>query len=254
MDIAVTGAAGNVGRESLRALDEHDVTAVTHRAHDDLDSEVIELQDREAVRRVVGGQDVVVHLAANPSPSADWDDVVGPNIEGTYNVYAAALEAGVDRVVFASSSHVHQSHAFGGQHDVDDLPDDPDPIAADDPFRPDSYYAVSKITGEALGTYHADEDDVEVVNLRIGWLLSREELRDRQDRGGKVAQFARAMWLSPEDCQRGVRAAATHELTDNPVSANLVSNNRENYFSLVEARCGFDYHPKDDASEVLGGG
>jgi len=252
MHIAVTGAAGNVGREAIRALDEHDVTAVTHRAHDDVDSEVLELEDRDAVRQVLDGQDVVVHLAANPSPSAEWDDVVGPNIEGTYNVYAAALDAGADRVVFASSSHVHQSHVFDGKHDVEALPDDPDPIAADDPFRPDSYYAVSKITGEALGTYHADEDGLEVVNLRIGWLLSREELRDRQEAGGKVAQFARAMWLSPEDCRRGIRAAVTNPLTDNPVTANLVSNNRENYFSLVEARCGFDYHPKDDASDVTG--
>lgn len=134
---------------------------------------------------------------------------------------------------------------------MDDLPDDPDPIAADDPFRPGSYFAVSKITGEALGTYHADEDGVEVANLRIGWLLSRAVLRDRQEKGGKVAEFARSMWLSPEDCQRGIRAAATHQLTDNPVTANLVSNNPENYVSLVEARCGFDYYPKDDASEVL---
>ncbi|WP_436923926.1 NAD-dependent epimerase/dehydratase family protein [Halosimplex amylolyticum] len=251
MNIAVTGAAGSVGREAIRAFDDHDVTPVTHREHDDIESTVVEIEDRAAVADVVDGHDVVVHLAANPSPGADWDDLLGPNVEGTYNVYAAALESGVERVVFASTNHVHQSHLYGGRHDVESLPDDPDPISADDPFRPDSFYGVSKITGEALGTYHADENDIDVVNLRIGWLLSREELRERQAEGGKVAQFARAIWLSPDDCRRGIRKAATEPLTDNPVDANLVSNNRENYFSLVEARCGFDYHPQDDASEVV---
>ncbi|MFB6140546.1 MAG: NAD-dependent epimerase/dehydratase family protein [Halosimplex sp.] len=251
MEIVVTGAAGNVGRQALDAFDGHDVTAVTHRDHDDVESEVLEIEDREAVREVVAGHDVVVHLAANPNPSADWDDVVGPNIEGTYNVYAAAVESGVDRVVFASTNHVHQSHVYDGEHDVESLPDRPEPIAADDQFRPDSFYGVSKVTGEALGSFHADRDGIEVVNLRIGWLLSRDELRERQAEGGKVAQFARAIWLSPEDCRRGIRKAATEPITENPLSANLVSGNPENYFSLVEARCGFGYHPEDDAADVV---
>lgn len=251
MDVMVTGAAGSVGREAIRAFDDHDVTAVTHRAHDDLDSVVVELEDRDAVRDAIDGHDAVVHLAANSDPDAEWDDVVGPNVEGTYNVYAAAVDANVDRVVFASSNHVQQSHVVDGEHDVESLPDRPQAITADDGFRPDSYYGVSKITGEALGSFHADRDGIEVVNLRIGWLLTRAELRERQAAGGKVAQFARAIWLSPDDCRQGIRKAATEPLAENPLAANLTSANREGYFSLVEARCGFRYRPEDDSARVV---
>ncbi|WP_415380138.1 NAD-dependent epimerase/dehydratase family protein [Halosimplex sp. TS25] len=247
MKIVVTGAAGNVGREALQAFDGHDVTAVTHRDHEAIDSRVVDVEDRQAVRDVVAGHDVVVHLAANPDPGAEWDDIVGPNIEGTYNVYAAAAASSVDRVVFASTNHVHQSHVLDGES----LPDRPRAISVDDPFRPDSYYGVSKVTGEALGSFHADRDGLEVVNLRIGWLLTREQLREREAASENGARFARAIWLSPRDCRQGLRKAVTEPLAENPLSVNLVSANSEGYFSLVEARCGLRYRPEDDASEVL---
>lgn len=251
MEIVVTGAAGSVGRETMRALDDHDVTAMTHREVDDMESEVVDIEDREAVRNVIGGQDVVIHLAANPDPGADWDDVVGPNIEGTYNVYTAAVESGVDRLVFASTNHVHQNYVFDGEHNPESLPDRPQAIIADDAYRPDSYYGVSKVTGEALGSFLADRDDIEVVNLRIGWLLTRDELRGYQTGSEKVAQFARAVWLSPADCRQGMQKAATEPLSESPLSVNLVSENAEGYFSLVEARCGFQYQPAHDSADVV---
>lgn len=235
----------------MRALDDHDVTAVTHREHEDLDSEVVDVADRDAVREVIAGHDAVVHLAANPKPDATWDELVGPNIEGTYNVYAAAVESGVDRVVFASTNHVHQNYVFDGEYDAASFPDRPRAITADEPFRPDSYYGVSKVTGEALGSLHADRDGLEVVNLRIGWLLTRAELRKWQDAGGNTGKFARAVWLSPEDCRQGIRKATTEPLSENPLSANLTSANREGYFSLVEAKCGFNYRPEDDSATVV---
>lgn len=251
MDIVVTGAAGSVGREALRALSDHDVTAVTHHEEPDVDGVVVDIEDRAAVSDAIAGHDAVVHLAANPNPGADWDDVVGPNIEGTHNVYRAAVEADLDRVVFASTNHVQQNHVLDGTNDVETLPDRPEAITADDDYRPDSYYGVSKITGEALGAYHADRDGIEVVNLRIGWLLTREKLRDLQTDSEKVAQFSRAVWLSPEDCRQGVRKATTEPLTENPLSVNLVSANREGYFSIVEAKCGFAYRPEHDSAEVV---
>jgi L-arabinose 1-dehydrogenase [NAD(P)+] len=251
MDVAVTGAAGSVGRETLAAFADHNVTPITHRDHDDLDSTVLELEDRETIRDVVDGHNVVVHLAANPNPGADWDDVVGPNIEETYNMYDAAVESGVDRIVFASTNHVHQNHVFDGEFDVESFSDNPRAITADSPYRPDSYYGVSKITGEALGSYLADSHGISVVNLRIGWLLTRKELREQQDADEKVGHFARAVWLSPEDCCQGLLSAATEPLTENPLSANLVSANTDGYFSLVEARRGFGYAPQDDSADIV---
>ena len=251
MHIAITGAAGTVGREALAAFEAYDVTPMTYHAHDDLDSDIVALEDREAVHDAIDGADVVVHLAANPNPGADWDDLIGPNVEGTHNVYRAAAETGVGRVVFASSNHVLQNHVFESEFDVDSFPERPAAISADNPYRPDSYYGVTKVTGEALGSFHADRDGIEVVNLRIGWLLTRAELEATQAEDDRLAHFARALWLSPRDCRQGLRKAATEPLAENPLSASLVSANREGYFSLVEARRGFEYAPRDDSADVV---
>lgn len=78
------------------------------------------------------------------------------NIGGTYNVYEAAVAADVDRVVFASSNHVHQMRNIADPERPETLAADAEPIRPSDPFRPDSYYGVSKVFGEALGNYYAD--------------------------------------------------------------------------------------------------
>lgn len=251
MRIALTGAAGNVGRHALEALDGHDVTPFTYEPADDIDGVVLDVEDRAAVETAFDGHDAVVHLAANSDPDADWDALVGPNVEGAYNVYHAVATTDVRRVVFASSNHVQQNHVFDGAFDVADFPETPRSVVVGDDYRPDSYYGVSKVTGEALGRYHADRDGLEVVNLRIGWLLTEDELRARQGGDDDVARFARALWLSPRDCRDGIRKAATEPLDDTPVTANLLSENSEAYFSLVEARCGFDYAPRDDSADVV---
>ena len=62
------------------------------------------------------GVDVVVHLAANPAAHQSWPDVIGPNIDGAINLFQAAVQGGVKRVVYASSNHV-----MGGYQD------DPEP-------------------------------------------------------------------------------------------------------------------------------
>ncbi|WP_266075544.1 NAD-dependent epimerase/dehydratase family protein [Haladaptatus caseinilyticus] len=250
--IAVTGAAGNVGRETLAALEEYDVTPITHSEHDDLDSEVCDVTEADALSEILAGHDVVVHLAANPSPEAGWRSTVDVNIEGTRNVFEAAREHDIDRVVFASSNHAV------GMYNADD-PSETEtmvtgrahPVYPDDPPRPDSYYGVSKVTGEALGTYFADRHGIEVVNLRIGWLISEDELRDTQTESDEHARFSRAMWLSPRDCRNVMYAAATALLPEPTVTAHATSRNDDRFLSLLETERTLGYRPRDNASEVL---
>jgi len=250
--IAVTGAAGSVGRTTLAAFEDtdHDVTPITHRERD-LDSIVLEVEDRAAVADALAGHDAVIHLAGNPSPDAEWDGVLGPNVDGTYSVYEAAVEHGLDRVVFASTNHVHQYYNVSDPARPESVLEKPRAVAPDEPPRPDSYYAVSKVAGEALGTHYADRYDLDVVNLRIGWLLSADELRAEQDEGEDHAQYARAMWLSPRDCRHGMRRAVAADLPENPLNVPLTSANREHYLSLTKTRRALDYAPRDDSAETL---
>lgn len=68
------------------------------------DAVTADLGDKDALREAVRGVDAVIHLAGI-SLEASFDKILHSNIEGTYNLYEAAREEGVGRIVFASSNH-----------------------------------------------------------------------------------------------------------------------------------------------------
>ncbi len=72
-----------------------------------------DLEDYAAVRRAVEGMDVVVHMAAEVEGRAGWESILKSNIVGTYNVFEASRDAGVKRIVYASSNQV----VFGYRND-----------------------------------------------------------------------------------------------------------------------------------------
>ena len=145
MLVTVTGGAGFLGLHlarrllaagaSVRSLD------VVPLDEPDLERSVDELRgdvrDPEAVARAVGGAEVVVHAAAALPIQASRAAIRGVNVDGTANVLAAALEAGVRRVVFVSSTAVY---GVPERH----------PIHEDDPLVGVGAYGESKIDAEAL--------------------------------------------------------------------------------------------------------
>jgi len=249
--IGVTGAGGNVGRQTLKALEEtdHDIKPITHSEHDDIDSELMELTDEASVMDAIAGCDVVFHYAAIATNADTWAESSNIDIDGTQRVYAAAVEHDVDRVVYASSNHAVQFANANAAEDKHDLVEQPEMVRPDDPVRPDGFYGITKVAGEALGTYYADRHGIEVINLRIGWLLTLAELEAKQDED--IGLYARAQWLSPRDCRDAARKAATVDIPRNPLTVHLVSRNQERYLSIGEAMRGLGYRPKDDSSEAL---
>ncbi len=105
--VLLTGAAGGLGtlmREllpsygyALRLLDVRPID-------DEPDAITADLSDRAALREAVRGVDAIIHLAGI-SLEASFDKILASNIEGTYNLYEAARQEGVARIVFASSNH-----------------------------------------------------------------------------------------------------------------------------------------------------
>ena len=252
MQIAVTGADGTVGKQAVSALEgtDHSVTPLTHSESEELNSEIVDVTESEELSAALSGHDVVVHLAANPSPEADWEEVREVNVDGTYNVFEAAVENDLDRVVFSSSNHVAHMENAADPAEPESMIETPTVVDPDDPPRPDSFYGVSKVAGEALGSYYADRHGLDVVSLRIGWLLDEEDLGETQEEGDEHARFARAMWLSPRDCRNAIETAVATKLPENPLTANVISANDERYLSLTQTlRIG--YRPQDNATETL---
>src|SRR6185503_18118438 len=121
--VLVTGAEGTIGaavREHLAG--QYELTFLTLTPQE-FPSHVADIADLEAIRPAFDGVDAVVHLAASADLEAPWEDVLHNNIVGTYNVFEAARQAGVERVVFASSNHtigMYEVDGAPGLYDPDD--------------------------------------------------------------------------------------------------------------------------------------
>jgi UDP-glucose 4-epimerase len=114
------------------------------------------VSDEAAVREAVDGIEVVFHQAAHRAVLRSVEDPITTdtaNVHGTVTVLKAALDAGVRRVVYASSSSV-----YGGAATM------PTPETA--PTLPRSPYATSKLAGEHYCRVFAELYEIETVALR----------------------------------------------------------------------------------------
>lgn len=126
-----------------------------------------DIQDRGLLERSMNSCTAVVHLAASASVQSSWDEVLKNNILGTRAVLEAARAAKVDRVIFASSNHVvgmveveNEPRIYETGHGI--------MLTKESEPRPDSYYGVSKLFGENLGRYLAENDEPRFYALRLG--------------------------------------------------------------------------------------
>ncbi|MFP6644538.1 MAG: NAD-dependent epimerase/dehydratase family protein, partial [Candidatus Latescibacterota bacterium] len=102
--VLVTGASGAIGTPVCRHLQERGHRIRVLEPHPDLEDSVVgDLSDFDAVRAAVAGVDTIIHLGAYPDEADFIDELLEPNVRGLYHVCAAAGEAGVSRLVLASS-------------------------------------------------------------------------------------------------------------------------------------------------------
>jgi UDP-glucuronate 4-epimerase len=117
-----------------------------------------DIRDLAMVREACEGADGVIHLAARAGvrPSIEHPRLYfSTNIDGTFNVLEAARDAGIKKVVFASSSSV-----YGVNEKV--------PSSESDPIlRTISPYAATKIAGEQFCSNFSHLDDMAIVCLRF---------------------------------------------------------------------------------------
>ena len=115
------------------------------------------VEELSAEHPALQGVDTVFHLAARPSVPVSIREPIRTfevNVVGTHTLLAAAREAGVRRVVFASSSSI-----YGDRPDL--------PKHEEQAPRPLSPYAAQKLSAEQLGMAYARSLGLEVVALRF---------------------------------------------------------------------------------------
>lgn len=227
--LLITGAAGGLGAISRRRLTG---LAETLRLSDIADlgtagprEEVMpcDLSDFAAVRQLVEGCDGIIHYGGI-SVEKSWEQILPANIQGTYNLYEAARQAGVPRILYPSSNHATGFYPRETRIDVTA------------PVRPDSLYGVSKCFGEALARYYFDKYGIESAVVRIGSCFP--EPKDHR---------MMVTWLSEDDLVALIERVFLAQRVGYTTLYG-VSDNLEKWWDNSHA--GFlGWHPKDSSEQ-----
>jgi len=239
--VLVTGCEGKIGKILMKGLaPSYDVWGLDRKdtgSANILKADITNYDDLiDAFRKAA--PDALLHLAANPHVDANWEELIQPNIIGLHNVYEAAREAGIKKIVYASSNRV--TGGYEGHPKRLHEQDSPRMILPTDPVRPDGDYAATKAYGEALARFYADRYGVSSVCMRIGSVQADDDPTD-DPRHMKT-------WLSHRDLVQLVGKAV-----DADVGCGIyygVSNNDGRFWDIENAEHDLGYHPQDNAANL----
>ena len=232
--VLLTGAAGRIGTNFLASASDRYRFRLADRATERLQPAAarghqvlaLDVADLAACREACQGIATVVHLAADPSPEADfYGSLLENNIKGTYNIFQAAADAGCQRVVFASSVHA-----------VAGYPDDVQ-ATTDSPVRPKNMYGVTKCFGEAVAACFATAG-LSTIAIRIG-AYDAPWVHDNP------TPETQSVYLSHRDLNQLLVHCI--ETPDIPFAiVHGISNNRFKRLDLTSTRERLGYAPEDD--------
>ena len=216
--VLVTGASGRVGRHVVDALvADHEVTVIDL-APPIQDVAYIEgnVLDLDRVRESMAGQDAVIHLAAiDFGVPAEPEAYFGTNVMGTWNAVQAAREAGIRKVVLASSVS-----AVGVGEMRPDFPPEYLPIDEQHVMKPAHAYGMSKLVVEDIARGFALLGDISITCLRPVAVIVDSNRQRAVDRATDPNHRWLASYVTGEDTGRAFAAALDH---DSPFDAMFVA-------------------------------
>lgn len=227
--LVLTGAAGRLGSYLREPLSKMAVEFVSTDIVDDIGTLLAnesyvkaDLASLDDMMGVLAGADMVVHFGAI-GDEAPFEAILEANIKGAYNVWEAAYQNGLKRVVYASSIHAV------GMHPKTDF------IGTDAAHRPDTYYGLAKCFAEDLGSLYWDKRGLESVCMRIA---SAAQVNNTRSLGS---------WLSYDDLIHLVERSIDTPITGHAIIYGVSHNDRAPVDNRLASFMG--YRPKDNAEE-----
>jgi UDP-glucose 4-epimerase len=203
--IACTGGSGRLGRHLTERLHGRcDLTVIDLAPpHLEVPWREVSITDYGALVEALRGQDALAHLAAVPNPrTASPEACFHTNVQGTWAVLQAAEDAGVRRVVVASSDAAMGLHynppGWGPQYL---------PIDERHPLRPSEVYSLSKEVTEAICRCFAVRGRLEVLVIRPTHIVFPPEYPELRERGEDVHNYHLWTYVAPEDVAQGFERA-----------------------------------------------
>lgn len=180
MRVLVTGAAGLLGRTTANALQEagHEVRGTDRLFAPGLPYrlDVADLCDTVAIYRLLEGIDAVAHFGNYKSDrDPDLRNTYHNNVTANANLFHAAGQLGIQRVVFASTIQVISGVPAGTENDARStlayLPIDQDsPLCAKNP------YALGKVASEQMLAWCCERFGLTAIALRYPWVARPDHL------------------------------------------------------------------------------
>lgn len=241
-NILIAGATGAIGTELAKHLiNNHDLTLVG-RDFSDYPEELMEranivkkdLVERDSWDGLLDGAEYVIQMAGEADQEAEfYGDLRELNYDIPYNLFDEATKAkDLKRIIFASSIHTVSAYPENIQ------------VKATDPVRPGNLYGVSKVYLEGLATYHAYENGIESIGIRIADYRLNNDLDEAADENGK------AMYFSKDDMNRLLDCCLEAELEEPILIVNGISANTFPRLSFETARVKLGYEPQDNAFKL----
>jgi len=183
MQILITGGLGNVGRSVVREFSArgHTLRILDRAEHSDIpgvDYYPCDIANFAALRPLMDGVEAVVHLAAIPAPMmAPPSELFHINTVGTFNVFQAAVEAGIQRIVSASSINF-----LGFNYGLRSFQLSYFPIDENHPGFSTDAYSFSKQITEQIGDYYWRRDGLSSLHLRLAGVYDASEFPEEEAR------------------------------------------------------------------------
>lgn len=227
--IVLTGAAGRLGSYLREPLSKMADTLVSTDLAEDIGKLYMgesytqaNLESLDEMMAVLKDADMVVHFGAY-GDEAPFEQLLGPNFVGAYNIWEAAYRNGVRRVVYASSVHAVGMHSRTAG------------IGLDAPHKPDTFYGLAKCFTEDLASMYWDKRGVESVCMRI---FSCAQVNNARALG---------TWLSYDDLIHLVEQSVNTPTTGFTVVYGISNNDRSPVDNSMANFLG--YRPKDNAEQ-----
>jgi nucleoside-diphosphate-sugar epimerase len=245
--ILITGTSGLIGGLAAQTLsDDYEVSGIGRSPVDGHPYTVADIADFDSMRPAFDGIDTVIHMAGARG-NQPFDVHYRGNVIGTYNVLEAARQAGVKRVILASSGAVIAGYEKDEPYRTlvsaerpKNRPENVELITENHPPRPRGDYTVTKLWAEAIGRAYSEAHDMSVICIRVG----KVEIED-------VPLNARnaAVWCSHNDMMQLLRlcVAAPDALRFDIFFS--VSDNPMNYRDWHHANDVLGFKPADSAAQ-----
>ena len=203
------------------------------------------VEDMEAVQRAVQGMDVVIHMAATWH---DWEGILQHNLIGAYNIFEASSQAGVGRVIAASTIQVSdgnrqfEPYRSIANAEYDKVPEQFDKLTVETAAGPTNLYSASKVWAESLARTYATKNDMSCICIRIGWVVAEDrppnaKAIDIWCSQRDIAQLAQCCVDAPDDVRFDIFYG--------------MSNNKRLWVDIENARKKVGFAPQDRGEERI---